>query len=115
MREGFLARGNASGRTVKAADVPIIMGMIGRGDLHQDIAAWFGLNQGRIKDTQDGNYGPPQTSPGIKLPAKGPPGIRGRLLREEAETVLSRLHAGDVAGATAKPQEAVGRYDADEA
>jgi hypothetical protein len=109
-----MAQGNASGRRVKAADVPIIMGMIGRGDRHHDIAAWFGLNQGRIKDTQDGAYGPAQTSPGTKLPPKGSPGIKGRLLRDEASSVLSRLKAGDVAGAIAKLQEAVGRYDADE-
>jgi hypothetical protein len=114
MKEGFMARGNASGRTVKAADVPIIMGMIGRGDRHHDIAAWFGFNQGRIKDTQDGKYAPAQTSSGTKLPPKGPPGIKGRLLREEAETVLNRLSAGDVAGATTLLREAVGRYDANE-
>jgi hypothetical protein len=47
-----MARGNTSGRRVKAADVPFIIGMIARGDRHHDIAAWFGLNQGRIAETQ---------------------------------------------------------------
>jgi hypothetical protein len=67
-----MARRDASGITVKAADIPIIIGMIARGDRHHDIAAWFGLNQGRIADTQDGKYGPPPTGPGLKLPQKGP-------------------------------------------
>jgi hypothetical protein len=115
MREGYMTRGDASGITVTPDDVPIIIGMIARGDRHHDIAAWFGLNQGRIADAQAGKYGPPETTPGVKLPPKGPPGIKGRLLREEADLVLSRLNAGDVAGATAKFQEAISHYDADEA
>jgi hypothetical protein len=114
-KEGDMARGNASGRRVKAADVPIIIGMIVRGDLHHDIAAWFGFNQGRIKDAQDGKYAPAQTTPGIQLPPKGPPGIKGRLLRDEAGSALNRLNAGDVAGAIAELQKALGHYDTDEA
>ena len=69
---------SASGITVEPADIPIIMGMIAPGDRHHDIAAWFGLNQGRIADTQDGKYGPPRADPGLKLPPKGPPGLERR-------------------------------------
>jgi hypothetical protein len=54
--------------------------MANRGDRRHDIAAWFGLNQGRIKNTQDGKYGPPHTTPGLALPPKGPPGRRWRPL-----------------------------------
>ena len=43
-----MPRGNVSEITVKAADVPIIIGMITRGDRYQNIAAWFGLNPGRM-------------------------------------------------------------------
>ncbi len=110
-----MARGYASGVSVKAADIQIIIGMIARGDRHHDIAAWFGLNQGRIADTQEGKYGPPQTVPGIKLPPKGPPGLKGRRLRDAIDSALSRLNAGDIAGGIAKLQDAVKRYDADEA
>ncbi len=109
-----MARGNSSGRRVKPSDVPIIIGMIARDDRHHDIAAWFGFNQGRIKEAQDGKYGPPETNPGLKLPPKGPPGIKGRELREDAETALDRLNAGDVDGAAIRLQRAIGRYDADE-
>jgi hypothetical protein len=115
MKEGRMARGDASGITVTPADIPIIIGMIARGDRHHDIAAWFGLNQGRIADTQAGKYGPPQTDPGLKLPPKGPPGVKGRELREAINSALSRLSAGDNAGGIAKLQDAIERYDADEA
>jgi hypothetical protein len=114
LREGYMARGNASGRRVKAADVPIIIGMIARGDRHHDIAAWFGFNQGRIAETQGGIFGPPQTSPGLKLPPKRPPGLKGQKLRDEISSALTRLNAGDSAGGIAKLQDAIKRYDADE-
>jgi hypothetical protein len=110
-----MARGDTSGITVTPADVPIIIGMIARGDRHHDIAAWFGLNQGRIADTQDGKFGPPQTSPDLKLPPKGPPGPKGRGLREAIDAALARFTAGDNAGGVAEFQDAIGRYDADEA
>lgn len=83
-----MSRADASGLRVAAADIPIIIGMVNRGDRRHDIAAWFGLNQGRIKNTQDGKYGPPHTTPGLALPPKGPPGIKGRRLREEIDKLL---------------------------
>jgi hypothetical protein len=94
-----MARRDASGITVTLADVPIIIGMIARGDRHHDIAAWFGLNQGRIAETRDGEFGPPQTTPNQKLPPKGPPGPKGRELREAVNDSLARSSAGDHAGA----------------
>jgi hypothetical protein len=109
-----MARGDASGLRVKPSDVPIIMGMVARGDRHHDIAAWFGLNQGRIKDAQDGKYAPPQTSPGLSLPPKGPPGIKGRHLREDLSSAIASLKSGDVKGGLSKIEEAIERYDADE-
>jgi hypothetical protein len=112
--EERMARATKSWISVKSGDVPIIIGMIGRGDRHHDIAAWFGLNQGRIKDTQDGKYGPPQTSANVHLPPKGPPGIKGRHLREEAEAVLKKLNSGDALGAIATLKKAIGDYDVDE-
>ena len=110
-----MARGYASGISVKAADIPIIIGMISRGDRHHDIAAWFGLNQGRIADTQKGKYGPPQTSSGVRLPPKGPPGLKGQRLREAVNVAIARFTSGDNAGGIAKLNEAIGHYDADEA
>jgi hypothetical protein len=110
-----MARGDASGITVTPTDVPIIIGMIARGDRLQDIAAWFGLNQARIPETEAGKFGPPQTIPDLKLPPKGPPGPKGRELREAIDAALARFTAGDNAEGVAKLQDAIGGYDADEA
>jgi hypothetical protein len=109
-----MVRASRSYITPKASDVPIIIGMIARHDRHHDIAAWFGLNQGRIADTQKGKYGPPKTSPSVSLPPKGPPGIKGRHLRQGADAVLGKLNSGDVTGALAALKKAIGDYDADE-
>ena len=100
-----MARGDASGNVVNAADVPIIIGMIAHGDRQQDIAAWFGLNQARIPETQGGKFGPPQTVPSVKLPPKGPPGPKGRELREAINSALARFTAGDNAGGIAKGRD----------
>jgi hypothetical protein len=106
---------NTSGITVQARDLPVIIGMVSRGDRHHDIAAWFGLNQGRIKDAQDGKYGPARTIAGTQLPPKGPPGLKGRRLREEVHPVLGHLMTGNIQAAIADLKVAIGHYDADEA
>jgi hypothetical protein len=110
-----MTRADASGLKVEKDDIPIIIGMVNRGDRRHDIAAWFGLNQGRIKNTQDGRYGAPETIPGINLPPKGPPGLKGRRLREALGAALDHLKSGDVTVAINKIEKAVGDYDADEA
>lgn len=109
-----MARGDASGITVTPDAVPIIVGMIARGDRVQDIAAWFGLNQARITETEAGKFGPPQTVPGLKLPPKGPPGPKGRELREAVDAALTRFSAGYNPEGVVELQEAIKRYDADE-
>jgi hypothetical protein len=110
----IMSRADASGFKVGKHDIPIIIGMVTRGDRRHDIVAWFGLNQGRVKNTQDGKYGPPATIPALKLPPKGPPGIKGRRLRDGLDSVVSKLKSGDSAGALAKLQEEIALYDADE-
>jgi hypothetical protein len=37
-----------TGRGLDPADVPAIKGMLARGDVQSDIAAYFGVNAGRI-------------------------------------------------------------------
>jgi hypothetical protein len=46
-------RGKASGYTLKASDAPIIFGMVARSDRDHDIAAWFGVNQGRFVEVKE--------------------------------------------------------------
>jgi hypothetical protein len=108
---------NASGYRVTPKDLPIILGMVSRGDRNHDIAAWFGLNQGRIKGAKDGMYGSPAAAHHSKLPPKGPPGIKGRRLREASTHVLATLKKGPsgLQEATDRLIEAIKQYDADEA
>jgi hypothetical protein len=47
--------------------------MIARGDRHHDIAAWFGVNQGRIAEVNDGHLHPTATAASAsQLPPPGP-------------------------------------------
>jgi hypothetical protein len=108
----------ASGYSLKPADVPIIMGMVARDDRSHDIAAWFGVNQGRIKETKDGKYGTPAAAASHLLPPKGPPGVKGRRLRAsvaKASDILKKKGASGLAEAMAIMTEAQKQYDANEA
>lgn len=113
-----MARGKASGYTLKQSDVGIINGMVARDDRDHDIAAWFGVNQGRIAEAKDGKYGVGQPVAATALPPKGPPGVKGRRLRTEVEkalTVLSQKGAPGVAEAVGILIASRAKYDANEA
>lgn len=47
-------RASSSGITLTAKDAAIVKGMIQRGDRQHDIAAWFGVNGGRIGEINTG-------------------------------------------------------------
>lgn len=107
--------GKASGYTLKASDAPIIMGMVARGDRDHDIAAWFGVNQGRIAEVKDGTkFGVVAAAPASQLPPKGPPGIKGRRLRQTLEKALAHLANGENVEAGTLLEDAKKRYDANE-
>ena len=105
----------ASGLALKSSDIPTVLGMAARGDRNHDIAAWFGVNQGRIKEAKDGKYGTPIASSAQALPPKGPPGIKGRRLREAMNSVAALLAQNDEVGAKAALDKALKNYDANEA
>lgn len=109
-------RGKASGYTLKASDAPIIFGMVARGDRDHDIAAWFGVNQGRIAEVKDGTkFGIVPAAPADQLPPKGPPGIKGRRLRESIDRVLALLEKdGSQTKAISLLTDARNRYDQNE-
>src|SRR5262245_45778317 len=112
-----MSRSKASGYTLKASDAPIIFGMVARWDRDHDIAAWFGVNQGRIAEVKDGSkFGIVSAASASQLPPKGPPGIKGRRLRKAVEHALAQLKKD---GATGKGidllQDAIGQYDKNEA
>ena len=66
-------RAEPSGLALTKQDAALIRGMIARGDRHHDIAAFFGVNQGRIAEVREGSRFPgiPPTD-ADDLPPKGP-------------------------------------------
>jgi len=88
-----MTKAHTSGYSLSPNDAKIVLGMIERGDRKHDIAAWFGVNQGRIKDVEDGKYGTLEVAPQEDLPPSGPPGIKGRRLRIAVKKALQALQA----------------------
>jgi hypothetical protein len=111
-------KGKASGYTLVASDAPVILGMVARDDRDHDVAAWFGVNQGRIAEVKDGSkFGLPAAAHSSLLPPSGPPGIKGRRLREAANAVLKALAKGSTGLNEAEEllKAAVAIYDTNEA
>jgi hypothetical protein len=68
-----MARAATSGRRLSLQDASLVKGMVARGDRHHDIAAWFGVNQGRIAEVNDGHLHPTAiATPAAQLPPPGP-------------------------------------------
>lgn len=88
-----MAKARRSGFTVKKADVPIILGMLARGDRRHDVAAWFGLNQGRVAEVEDGDHGTPPIAPASQLPPSGSPGPKALVLRAAVGKAVSALES----------------------
>lgn len=111
-------KGKASGYTLVKTDAPIIFGMVARDDRDHDIAAWFGVNQGRIAEVKDGSkFGIVGAAHASQLPPSGPPGIKGRRLRAAADKISKALAKGASGLKEAEDllQRAIASYDANEA
>ncbi len=66
-------RAEPSGLALTDQDAALIRGMIARGDRHHDIAAFFGVNQGRIAEVREGSRFPGiPVADADDLPPKGP-------------------------------------------
>lgn len=89
-----MAKASRSGITVNKHDVPKILGMVARGDRRHDIAAWFGLNQGRIKEVEDGEHGTPPLALFLQLPPSGSPGPKALSIRDAVNKAISDLQEG---------------------
>lgn len=110
-----MPRGKASGYILTKADAAIVLAMQARGDRDHDIAAWFGVNQGRVAEVKDGKFGSVAPAPASSLPPTGAPGVKGKKLRESVGKALAALAAGKVEVAKSELQMAEARYDANEA
>jgi hypothetical protein len=93
-----MSRAEPSGISLSEAEASLIKGMHARGDRQQDIAAWFGVNSGRIAEIIHGMKFPSATvAPTDKLPPQGPY-LAGRdaqaamiALEEAAQTIHAAL------------------------
>ena len=110
-------RASPSGYRLTGKDVPIVLGMIAREDRKHDIAAWFGVNQGRIADAEKGKYGGGSAANEKKLPPKGAPGIKGRALRDSVGIAVESYDSRKITlnELLDRLKRALSRYDAHEA
>lgn len=66
-------RATPSGRRLNGSDASLVKGMLLRGDRQHDIAAWFGVNPGRIADIAKGRrFVDVVTAEQSDLPPPGP-------------------------------------------
>ena len=111
-------RGKPGGNSLTNKDASIVLGMVARGDREHDIAAWFGVNQGRIAEIKTGSHGSIATAQTQDLPPKGPPGVKGRRMHAAVNRALKLMtEKGDTGLAEALNilRDAQKRYDTDEA
>jgi hypothetical protein len=66
-------RACASGISLSEGDAAIAKGMLARGDRQHDIAAWFGVNAGRIAEIATGfRFARVEPAAAVELPPAGP-------------------------------------------
>ena len=109
-----MARKSSSGYTLRRGDMPTIFGMFNRGDRDHDIAAWFGVNQGRVAEAKEGKWGLSTPASLHTLPPRGAPGIKGRRLRGSVESALNALAGNSPKQAEEILRGAIAAYDKNE-
>ena len=83
-----MGRAQPSGVTLDSDDVAIIKGMLARKDRQHDIAAWFGVNGGRIAEIATGAKFPGViAAPSGDLPPRGPY-LSGRQVQALVQSLL---------------------------
>jgi hypothetical protein len=94
--EKMITRARPSGRRLSAEEAAMVKAMLIRGDRHHDIAAWFGVNQGRIAEVKSGELFP-EVSPADpkRLPPQGSPGRIALKCIEALEQVRDLIEEGD--------------------
>ena len=110
--------GKARGITLWTHDAKVILGMVARGDREHDIAAWFGVNSGRIPEVKAGDYGTLEAAPANQLPPSGAPGLKGRALYAAVNKAVDGLEATSDAEAKKAIEllkAAIAKFDTNEA
>jgi hypothetical protein len=67
-----MTRAEPSGIRLTPSDACQVLGMVDRGDRQHDIAAWFGVNPGRIAEVKGKEELFPDAEPVEELPPPGP-------------------------------------------
>ena len=101
--------------TLTNKEAAVVLGMSARGDKKHDIAAWFGENQARIAEIEDGSHGNIAPAPKSDLPPKGAPGPKGRKLRAFVLKAQEALAKGEIAGAKKHLEDGLATFHRDEA
>lgn len=92
-------RAQPSGHTLTERDASVVKGMLARGDRQHDIAAFFGVNPGRIAEVANGSrFGSSPVAKASELPPVGPYPPPGELLQalNEAKRRISELEIAKV-------------------
>ncbi|RDD60125.1 hypothetical protein DRB17_19735 [Ferruginivarius sediminum] len=93
-----MRRAPPSGVQLSQHDAAIAKGMLGRGDRQHDIAAWFGVNGGRIAELANGErFRGVEPAPHDELPPPGPylPGQSARATLAAIRTARNALDAAE--------------------
>lgn len=95
-----MSRAEESGMILTEEDASVVKGMLLRGDRQHDIAAWFGVNGGRIAEISTGKKFFNVAAQDKKLPPVGPY-LSGRqsektrrellLIRKKAEELVAAI------------------------
>lgn len=106
-------KASKSGRVLDNKDAALVKGMISRGDRQHDIAAYFGVNGGRIGEASTGenfsNVAPATTN----LPPPSPYLVVASDMITKAKRILSSLSAGKVdASALSELEEIISAFEA---
>ena len=96
--ETGMSRNKASGYTLSNNDASIVLGMVARGDRDHDIAAWFGVNQGRNRRSKGGQIWNNCRGPGKSVAAQGATRHQGPRLMSSMRKVLDVLEKNGADG-----------------
>src|SRR5262245_45062450 len=78
-------------------DIALVKGMLERGDRQSDIAAWFGVNSGRIAEVSTGQRGDRvKAARPEQLPPTGPYAVVPKRFVEDFERLARELHTREI-------------------